>query len=450
MMLQNLKFFFELYYRPLNALSSILDKGSLLFGAIAATIVALLFQFNIATVIYHSYEIVPAGPRTFRPQVSPASFRAGSLNIQTPPSTDEDEDADEDAYVPRILRRPLPILGEFGWWLVSFRPMSFYTIVFSLALLYVPAILILLAWIDRRGSVRMVLQRDYAALLACTMMCWAAAHLPVLLVPMLGAITPQAAFYLWLIATLYFGVLMVAAVRIVNGAGYLKASVIVTASGIVMGFDSWLYSIVMLSPFLTIIWVAPLALGAFAAMTAAYRQRQRFRHNLEASTVNPRDAEAHYQLGLLHQQRRQYAQAAESFKRATEIDPRETDAQFQLGRIARMQGNLQEAIDRFSKVVEQDDKHSQSEIWREVGATYLAAAMYEEARNALEKYIERRPFDPEGLYYLGETLKKMGESGRAKETFHQCIEAVKTMPYYRRGQVSHWSKLAQEQLSENK
>ncbi|HYE71720.1 MAG TPA: tetratricopeptide repeat protein, partial [Blastocatellia bacterium] len=444
MMLQNLKLFFELYYRPLHALSGILDKGSLLFGAIAATFVAILFQFNIATVIYHSYEVVPVGPhRILSPQVRPASFQFDSINLQAPPLDDEAEDT----YVPPDVYRPLPLVGELGWWFVSFRPMSYYTIVLSLAMLYVPAILILLAWSESGVSVRMIFQRDYAALLACTMMCWAASHLPVLFVPMLGAIIPQAAFYLWLIATLYFGVLMVAAVRIINGASFLKASVIVIVSGIVMGFDSWLYRIAMFSPFLTIIWIAPLALGAFAALTAAYRQRQRFRHNLEASTVNPRDAEAHYQLGLLHLQRRQFAEAAESFKRATEIDPRETDAQFHLGRIARMQGNLQEAINRFSQVVEQDDRHAQSEIWREVGATYLAAAMYQEALDALEKYIERRPFDPEGLYYLGETLKKMGETGRANEAFQQCIEAVNTMPYYRRGQVSHWSKLAEEQLA---
>jgi hypothetical protein len=31
--------------------------------------------------------------------------------------------------------------------------------------------------------------------------------------------------------------------------------------------------------------------------------------------------------------------------------------------------------------------------------------------------------------------------------FRQCIEAVKTMPYYRRSQVRKWHKLAQDQLS---
>jgi predicted Zn-dependent protease len=72
--------------------------------------------------------------------------------------------------------------------------------------------------------------------------------------------------------------------------------------------------------------------------------------------------------------------------------------------------------------------------------------MYDEARRALERYIARRSFDPEGLYYLGETCQKLGEQDRAREMFRRCVEAVNTMPYYRRGQVSRWSKLAQEHL----
>jgi tetratricopeptide (TPR) repeat protein len=225
-----------------------------------------------------------------------------------------------------------------------------------------------------------------------------------------------------------------------------KAALVVGVSWLAMSLESWIFRVLFFSPFLTLIWILPLALGAFAALSAAHRQRRRFRHHLEVSTINPRDAEAHYQLGLLHQQRGQKAEAAARFRQAVEIDPRETDAHFQLGRIAREESRLSDAINHFSTVVAQDDKHAHSEIWREIGATYFAASMYDEARRALERYIARRSFDPEGLYYLGETCQKLGEQDRAREMFRRCVEAVNTMPYYRRGQVSRWSKLAQEHL----
>jgi hypothetical protein len=47
---------------------------------------------------------------------------------------------------------------------------------------------------------------------------------------------------------------------------------------------------------------------------------------------------------------------------------------------------------------------------------------------------------------LAETLEKLGEASRAKELYQQCIQAVQTMPYYRRNEVSKWSKLAQTKL----
>ena len=187
--------------------------------------------------------------------------------------------------------------------------------------------------------------------------------------------------------------------------------------------------------------------GDIGDISFSFRQRQNFRRHLEAATLNPRDAEAHYQLGLVYQQRRQMSEAVNRFTRAIEIDPQERDARFQLGRIAREQNRLQEALDHFGVVVAQDERHAHHEIWREIGATYMAANMFEEARETLERYTERRPFDPEGLYYLGLAYGKLNQSGLAQEMFKRCIEAVKTMPYYRRSQVRRWRKLAQEQLS---
>ena len=197
---------------------------------------------------------------------------------------------------------------------------------------------------------------------------------------------------------------------------------------------------------MTIIWIAPLVLGAFAGMRAAHLQRQSFLRHLEACTINEHDAEAQYQLGIIYQQRRQNAEALKHFKRAVEIDPKEPDANFQLGVVDRKEGRLQAALNHFSIVLAQNDKYRQSEVWREIGATYLAAGMFGEAKSALEKYHERRPYDPEGLYHFAETLSKIGEANRAQELYRQCLEAVQTMPYYRRNEVSKWSKLAQGKL----
>lgn len=431
-------------------MSDLVDRGNWLFGAILVTITAIFFALTVTNQIYYSYEAVPSKP----PQLTLPRTQTVRYQLRQQPQAEPDDADDNEEratpYRPQTVKRfPLPLVGQQGWWLVSFRPISFIAIAFSLAVLYVPGLILLLMFIERGGSFAVLLRRDYGALLSCTLMAWAVSHLPFALIgAMLNSlnISAEISLILWLLSNLYFGGLMIFALMTVCGADFKNAILIVGIAWIALRFDSWMFSLATFSPFLTIIWLLPLALGALAGMRAAQIQRQSFRRYLDACTLNEHDAEAHYQLGLLYQQRRQSEKALSYFKRAVEIDPKEPDANFQLGVIARLEGRLQEAINHFSIVVAQDDKYRQSEIWREIGATYLAAGMFSEAKDALGKYHERRPFDPEGLFHYGETLNKLGETAKAQEMYRQCIDAVRTMPYYRRNQVSKWSKLSQTRL----
>lgn len=176
------------------------------------------------------------------------------------------------------------------------------------------------------------------------------------------------------------------------------------------------------------------------------RQKQNLKRFLHNSTVNPKDADAHVQLGFIYLQRRQEAKALEHLTEAVKIDKYEIDANYELGKIERSKGDLQSALDHFAVVLEQNDKHSLSEIWREVGATYLAAHMLTEARDALDKFVARRSADVEGLYYLGKVLKAQGEKKQAAEIFAEAMASAKTSPDFRRRNNRHWSKLAQKEL----
>ncbi len=442
MVIENFKLLFQLYTRPLPAMSDIIDRSNWLFGALLVTATAILLAVTVTNRIYATYEAVPVLRQNLRlPQARPVAY-------QNQPPSDEEESEDE-YYQPPPRSLSLPIVGNRGWWFVSFKPMSQFVIALSLAVLYVPALILLLVMIERTSSFGVAFRRDYGSLLSCTFMAWAASHLPFALLgfalePLqLGA---NGALGLWLLGNLYFGFLMICAVRTACGASFNNAAFTIGGAWLALRLDSWMFSILTFSPFLTLIWLVPLALGALAGMRAAHIQRQGFRRSLQASTMNEHDAEAQYQLGLIYQQRRQQTEALKHFRRAVEIDPKEPDANHQLGIAARAEGRLQDALNHFAPVLTHDDKYRQSEIWREIGATYLAAGMLTEAKSALEKYIERRPYDPEGLYHLGATMDKLGETSRAKELFQQCIEAVKTMPYYRRNEVNKWSKLAQTKL----
>jgi len=178
----------------------------------------------------------------------------------------------------------------------------------------------------------------------------------------------------------------------------------------------------------------------------SHQARAAFKQNLEAATLNPADASAHYNLGLIHQQRGELEEARKRFERAIEIDSDEIDSHYQLGRIARTQNRLAEAVGHFEQVVQRDQTHAQHEIWREIGATYLAAEQFADARDALERFLDHRRSDPQGLYLMGRALAGLGRQREAADSMQACIEAVKTAPAYKYRTEKRWLNEAQQFL----
>lgn len=204
-----------------------------------------------------------------------------------------------------------------------------------------------------------------------------------------------------------------------------------------------LLSPVLASPFLLFI-LFMLVRGYVSGLLRSQRARESFKQNLEAATLNPADSSAHYNLGLIQQQRGEFEAAHERFEKAVEIDAEEIDAHFQLGRIALQQKRFGDAVRHFEQVVSRDPSHSQHEIWREVGATYVAAEQFDDARDALERFLEKRPSDPEALYLMGRAHAGLGHRREAASSMQACIEAVKTAPAYKYRSDKRWLNEAQQ------
>jgi len=326
----------------------------------------------------------------------------------------------------------------------------FYAPLFVLAAFYVPGILLIGGLVSQMtGGFGSAFQRDYAPLLTCASTAWAAASLPLLGIAWL---LPQLFVAASGLACLWFAVLIFFAVRTVFGTGNGAAVAIVALSWIPLAGAYFLWSPLryllswIASPFFLFYIFFYLRGGALANLGAGLRRSQSFRRNLEACTVNSHDGEAQYQLGLIYQQRRQYTEAIRRFQNAVTIDPSETDAHYQLGRIAREQERLKDALAYFQTVVDQDEKHNQSEILRELGALYVSVRQYEDARQELAKYEERRPYDAEGLFYYGQALEGLGRVTEAREKYERASEAASLAPAYIRRSAARWNRLARKQL----
>jgi tetratricopeptide (TPR) repeat protein len=381
------------------------------------------------------------------------------------------------------------LAAHFGAWGAVGVIFSSAGSVLLVALIYVPLAVLLANLFERRAGFGLVLRQEYSATASTTLYALAAASLLALplayfdqaaglsasvrdsligLNEMLRHVSPQGptdeeAASLWaglsaalpraLLALLIqpltlFSLWAVAAVREVFRVAWWKALVVVVLSTVLMFLASpllYVFSTLLASPFLVLLVFFVLR-GYIGEATRAQRARASFRQNLEAATLNPADASAHYNLGLLHQQRKEYEEARARFLRAVEIDPEETDSHYQLGRIARAQGRLPEAIAHFGEVVTRDESHAQHEIWREVGATYLAAGQFTDARDALERFLDRRPSDPEALYLMGRAAFGLGDLREARDWMQRCVEAVRTAPAYKYRADKRWLNEAQQFL----
>jgi len=252
-------------------------------------------------------------------------------------------------------------------------------------------------------------------------------------------------------AELYFLILVAYCVRTLWGTG-LAVAIIAAVTGMAAMFAGMIaflllgsFMYYLASPFL--LYYAYVLLGSdVRSLGEGLRARQHLRRQLDIAATNPRDADAHYQLGLIYQQRHQYDEAKRRFARAVEIDGREADPVFQLGRIALEEDRLSDAIELLNRAAVLDDKCCSHEVWRDLGVAYIHSGRLEEARVALSKFVERRSYDPEGLYWYGKSLLGLGKLNDARQQFEQCREAVETMPANRRRQLAKWKRLAVAEL----
>ena len=428
-------------------MSDIIDKGNWLFAAVLVLLVSLAFFAFVNVKLDAAYRIPEFG-RFYNPDFS--------QTVGDSPQAEAAYNRAMQEYKTAMAeRQKIPVVGDTFFDFFSFDSAAPYRPLLTISIFYVPAVILLMSLFGGVGRFGVVLQRDYGTLAVCTLMGWAAGHLPFTIIGALlqsANVSPPVFLGLWAAGGLLFGVFMMFAVRTVFGANYGTAIVVVCIAWFAFTIGMYVFRYVspwLFSPFL--IFYAVIYLGGFVGGEVrgfgnAFRQRQNFKRFLHNATVNPKDADAHVQLALIYLQRRQEAKAIEHLNKAYEIDQEEIDANYELGKIERAKGNLQEALNHFSVVVEQNDKHALSEVWREIGATYLEANMLTEARDALEKFVERRSFDSEGLYYLGKVLKGQGETERAREMFQQAVEAGKNSPDYRRRDIGVWVKLARKEM----
>ena len=437
-MADQLKYLFQFYWAPRRAAGSVLDHGYFLFGLFAAVLVTFALSTGATAVqgIETGYQLKDQIASHQSKVAQDGDARYGEFDRAAAKKMYETIQGVDRRYFGTSLRSLL-----------------------VMAVVFVPVcIFILTAW-DHLGGGMTVLFRDYMPVLTGLLFAWTAAQLPfaalwwILMWKLVGNV---GVLILEVSAIVLFAVLGAFVLSTVMGVSLSHAAV---AGGVSLGASiGAAYMFSASSSFLYMFaspWVLYYGYMMFGrdlrSLGGGLSARQNFKRQLEAATLNPRDADAHYQLGLLYAQRRSFAEAEKSFRRALEINPNESESLLQLGKLLRQQpGRGAEALELLERAVKIDPRLSNYEIWRELGAVALAAGRTDVALPQLEHYVDHREYDPEGLVLLGQALRSANRLGDAKVMFEKAIVAVKTAPHFRRHTLKQWESQARQELRQSR
>ena len=199
--MENIKLLFQMYFRPAFAMSEILDKGSWLFAAVLVLFVSIAFFWTVNAKLQAAYSI-PAFYEFYNPDYNTIDEDSPEFQAAYRKAADEYQKALNE-------RRTIPLAGDLFFRFFSFDPTGFLRPVLSLSVFYVPFVILLMSLFGGAGNFGVRLRRDYSALATCTLMAWAAAHLPFAVLGVLlnsAEISPPVFFSFWVISSFLFGV----------------------------------------------------------------------------------------------------------------------------------------------------------------------------------------------------------------------------------------------------
>jgi Tfp pilus assembly protein PilF len=154
------------------------------------------------------------------------------------------------------------------------------------------------------------------------------------------------------------------------------------------------------------------ALGSaeiFQQALAAQRQREFVAARdlyLEALHLDPRNAEAHNNLGAVYRALNDPRSAEAAYRRALELDARYAQAWSNLGALLGAQGRVREAIDALQRAAQLDPGNAGAKI--NLAIQYRAAGLLTEAKRLLEEVLREDPSIAQAHYALAQVLEAQG------------------------------------------
>jgi tetratricopeptide (TPR) repeat protein len=183
---------------------------------------------------------------------------------------------------------------------------------------------------------------------------------------------------------------------------------------------------------------------------ASHVNERSFQQQLHTLTLNPQDADAHYQLGLIYLKRRNLEVARKYFENALKIDPADSDYHYSLGRAREMAGDWAKALEQYEETYRLNPEYGRGDIYREVGKGYLHAGNVDKGMEFLKFFLTKRSSDPEGRYWLAIALQKSGDIDQMQIQLNTILEQARSNPRFFRKENREWIYKARSKIRDSR
>jgi len=191
-------------------------------------------------------------------------------------------------------------------------------------------------------------------------------------------------------------------------------------------------------PFLFLIPLIYFASGWMRNISAGRYGTEDFQRNMRTLTVNPQNADAHYQLGRISLDRGDPSAARGYFEAAVKITQDVAEYYYYFGLACSQKKDWDKALECYENAYRIYPEYGQGDIFREVGKAYINTGYIEKGKEFLNFFLTRRDADPEGRYWLAVALQKSGDAERARFQLTMIIEQAKANPRFFRKRNREW------------
>jgi tetratricopeptide (TPR) repeat protein len=168
-----------------------------------------------------------------------------------------------------------------------------------------------------------------------------------------------------------------------------------------------------------------LALSSTHAQEASYENLKHYKQTKaaykKAIELDPNDAVAWADLGLLHEKLEEYPQAKAAYEKVIALEPNNAVAWGLLGVL--LHGKLEEypqAKAAYEKVIALEPNNAGA--WAQLGLLHEKLEEYSQAEAAYEKVIALKPNNAGGWELLGQLLHLLGQYEQAKTAYEKAIQ----------------------------